>query len=246
MAHISVENEVDLESPTLVEGLPGLGLVGKIAVDHLVDTFEMTYYGAVRCEGLPRVAVYRGESSELRPPVRLYADAERDLVALQSDVPVSAESSEEFASCITGWLDEHDVTPLYISGLPLDDGKDVPDLYGVATGDGGQLLDEEGIVPPRDAGLISGPTGALLAEAGEQGMTALGLVPETTPKFPDPAAARVVLKHGVEPLTGLDVETDALVEQAEEIQEARERLAQRMQQAEADESSQARPLRGFQ
>ena len=33
------EAEIEFESPILVERLPGVGLVGKIAVDHFVETF---------------------------------------------------------------------------------------------------------------------------------------------------------------------------------------------------------------
>jgi uncharacterized protein len=238
--------DIDFDDPMLVEGLPGVGLVGKIAADHLVSTFEMDYYGAVHCDGLPQVATYQGESSDLRPPVRLYADGERDLLVLQSDVPVSPENAEDFASCLTSWLGDNGVTPLFVSGLPSEKESDVPELYGVSTGDGNDLLDDGGIVPPAQSGLISGPTGALLYEAGRRNRTTVGLIAEANKQFPDPEAARAVLKHGVSPLAGIDVDTDDLVEQAEEIRNAREQLAQRMQQAEDDESTQAQPLRMFQ
>ena len=245
MARIDVVAEdVSLDAPTLVEGLPGMGLVGKIAADHLVNSFEMDFYAAVHCEGVPQVGVYRGDSSELRPPVRLHADADRNLVVLQSDVPVSPAEATDFAACITGWLESNDVTPLYLSGLP-DQSEEVPELYGVSTGDGNRLLDEAGIVPPAEGGLVSGPTGALLYQAGQNDLDSVGLVAETNPQFPDPEAARAMLEHGISPITGIDIDTADLVEQAEEIQEAREQLAQRMQQAD-DESSKAEPLRMFQ
>jgi uncharacterized protein len=246
MAHVQVENEdIELDSPTLVEGLPGAGLVGKIAADHLVEEFEMTYYGALHCEGLPKVAVYRGESSEVRPPVRLYADEERNLVVLQSDVPVSPTQSSDFAGCVTGWIDEHDVFPLYLSGLGEE--KDgVPEMYGVATGGAGDVLDEEGIVPPRESGLVSGPTGALIHRAGEVGLDAVGLIVQTEPQFPDPESARVLLEHGISPIADIEVDTDALLERADEIQEARKQLAERLQDADRDESTQAQSIRGFQ
>ena len=80
MAHVQVhDGDIALESPVLVEGLPGAGLVGKIAADHLVDAYGMAHYGSVRCDGLPDVAVYRGDSSEVIPPVRLYADESREI-----------------------------------------------------------------------------------------------------------------------------------------------------------------------
>lgn len=246
MAHIQVVAEdIELRSPTLVEGLPGAGLVGKITADHLVDALGMDYYAGVHCDGLPEAAIYRGDSAALHPPVRLYADANRNLAVLQSDVPVSPKSASDFAGCVTGWIADEDVTPVYISGLPVDSKSGVPDLYGVATGGGNTLLEEHDIEPPTEAGLVSGPTGALLYHAGRSDLDAVGLIVETQAKFPDPESARVVLEHGVGPIAGVDVDTDTLVEQAEEIQQARENLAKRMQDAD-EESSEARPLRMFQ
>jgi uncharacterized protein len=246
MAHVQVvADDVELDSPTFVEGLPGAGLVGKIAADHLVDTFEMTHFGDLHCDGLPRVAVYRPERTSVLAPVRLYADEEHDLVVLQSDVPVSPTSAGEFVTCLTSWIEEHGASPIFLSGLPVEEKEGVPELYGIATGDAESRIEDAGIVPPREGGLVSGPTGALLAHANERALDAVGLVVETQAQFPDPEAARVILEGGIEPLTGIDVSTDELVDQAEEIQEARERLAKRLQEAD-DESSQAQPIRGFQ
>jgi uncharacterized protein len=246
MAHVAVREEMALDSPTLVEGLPGVGLVGKIAADHLVEAFEMTHYADLRCPGLPRVAVYRGEQGRVQAPVRLYADESRDLLVLQSDVPVSPNTAEEFAGCVTGWIADNDATPVYLSGLSAKKDDSPPELFGISTGDGDALLDEHGIVPPRETGLVGGPTGALLHEAEVSGLTGVGLVVEADQQFPDPEAARVLLEHGIGPVAGVDVETETLVEQAEEIRKARERLARRMQQADIDESTQAQTLRGFQ
>jgi len=240
-----VDDDVKLDSPVLVEGLPGAGLVGKIAADHLVETYDMTYYGALRCEGLPRIAVYEKGSTAVKPPVRLYADGERDLVVLQSDVPVSPEQASEFAGCVTGWLDSNGVFPLYLSGL-AEEKSEVPELYGIATGAGAARLEVADAQPPRDGGMVSGPTGALLHRAAETGLDAVGLVVQTEPRFPDPEAARVLLESGIAPIAGIDVDTDRLVEQAGEIQEARERLAERLQEANRDESTQAQTIRGFQ
>lgn len=246
MAHVQVRaDDVELESPTLVEGLPGAGLVGKIATDHLVQKYEMTHYADLICDGLPDVAVYQSESSAVMSPVRFYADEEQDLLVLESDIPVSPSSATEFVGCVSAWLDENGAFPIYLSGLPVEEKGDVPELFGVATGAAKHRLDEAGIVPPRQSGLVSGPTGALLADAHEQDRDSIALIVETEAQFPDPEASRTLLQNGVGPLTGIDVSTDELVEQAEEIREAREQLAQRLQESQ-DESTQARPIRGFQ
>jgi len=44
MAQIDIIGEqVSLDRPILIEGFPGVGLVGKMAVDHLIDSFEMDH-----------------------------------------------------------------------------------------------------------------------------------------------------------------------------------------------------------
>jgi uncharacterized protein len=245
MAHVDVHrDDISLSDPMLVEGLPGVGLVGKIAADHLVEQFEMDYYASINCEGLPEVAVYAEDERELRPPVRLYADGDRDLLVLQSDVPVNATAAAEFATCLTGWFIDAGATPIFLSGLPEQ--KDgVPKLYGVATNGAGDVLDEQEIDTPPSHGVISGPTGGLLAEAGERGLDSLGLIVQANKQFPDPEAARVLLSEGIGPMADIEVDTDPLVEQAEDIADAREKLARQMQQAD-EESTRAQPVGMFQ
>ncbi len=246
MARIAVHDEsASFDEPFLVEGLPGLGLVGKIATDHVIQELEMTHYASVHCDGLPRIGVYHHDDDTLKPPVRLYAAPDRDLLALQSEVPVSSDSAPQFAVCVTSWLEEAGVTPIYLSGRPAD--KDAfPELYGVSTGDGRRHLDDAGLVPPRETGFISGPTGALLNRAAEVGFDSVGLIVESNPQLPDPEAARALIENGITPITDVEVDVESLTEQAEQIGEQREQFAQRMQQAEDDESTQARPLGMYQ
>jgi uncharacterized protein len=244
MAHVEELVDVTLSEPVLVEGLPGMGLVGKIAADHLVETFDMEFVAGVHCEGLPEVAVYHGGSPEVLPPVRIYADEEHDLLVLQSDVPVSAAAAGEFADCVTAWLESNGVFPIYLSGLAEE--KDTPPaVYGIATGDAEGRLEEAEVSPPSDGGLVSGPTGALVKAAAEEDLDAVGLIVQSDRQFPDPEAARAVIEHGIEPLAGVDADTDALADHAEEIRKVREEMAKRVQQQE-DASSEAQPIRGFQ
>lgn len=236
MAQIRAVSELDLDSPFLVEGLPGIGLVGQIIVDHLDETLGMSYHATVDCDSLPQVAVFNEGVHDVQPPVRLLADEKNDLVVLQSDVPVSP-NAEGFADCLTEWMVEEDVTPVFTSGLPANP-EGVPSLFGVSTGDAEGLLG--GIEPPEKGGVVSGPTGALLKEASDRDMDAVGLIVETDPQFPDPAAARVVVEDGIAPITGVEVDTSDLVERSEEIMEKKEQLAKKMQEQE-EESTTATP-----
>jgi uncharacterized protein len=245
MAHVDVVEPVELDGATMVEGLPGVGLVGKIAADHLVEAFGMTHYANVHCEGIPKVAVYQEGEAALRTPVRLYADADRNLLVLQSDVPITPDAATAFADCVGDWFADDGVFPIYLSGIGREKDDAPPSMYGVGVGRGIDRLDAAGIATPAETGLVSGPTGALLNDAVEHGRAAVGLVVESDPRFPDPEAARVLITEGIEPLADVSVGVDDLVDHAEEIRAAKERLAKRMQEG-GDESTQARPLGMYQ
>jgi uncharacterized protein len=246
MARISVvDDDISLDEPTLVEGFPGVGLVGKIATDHMIDAHGMTHYANVHCDGLPPVAVYRESEAAATTPVRLYADAESDLVALRSDVPVKPGAATEVAACLGSWFDEAGLFPVFLSGLGREKDESPPELYGIATGDGAEALERAAVSEPAESGLVSGPTGAMLAAALEAGRDAVGLVVESDPQFPDPEAARVLIAEGIDPIAGIETPTDGLVEQATEIRNAKRQLAEQMREAN-EESSHAEPLKMFQ
>ncbi|ELY83860.1 hypothetical protein C486_01484 [Natrinema gari JCM 14663] len=248
MAGIRVHGpEPDLENPTLVEGFPGVGLVGKIATDHLVEQLDMRYYASVNCEGLPRIGVYRSGDRTARPPVRLYVSEEHNLIALQSDAPIASQAVQSVADCLTGWIIDRAATPIYLSGLPAErENGTRPDLYGIATGDAGDRLESTEIAMPPEDGVITGPTGALINRAAHEDYGSLALVVECNHQFPDPEAASVLLEDGIGPVAGIEIDVQELVDRAEEIRAKREQLAQQMQAIGQDESSQAQPLRMYQ
>jgi uncharacterized protein len=236
---------VSLENPTLVEGFPGVGLVGKIATDHLITELEMTYYASLDCPGLPRIGVYRGGEGRARPPVRVYVSEAHDLFALQSDAPISTNAVDSVADCVSSWIATEEIRPIYLSGLPTErDGK--PSLYGIATGAGTETLAEYDIEAPPEDGVVSGPTGALLNRAAQRGSNSLGLIVGSSRQFPDPEAASVLLEDGIAPIAGVSIDVDELVGRAEEIRDQREQFARQMQELGRDESSQAQPLRMYQ
>ncbi len=244
MARVKERGDRDVSGSWLVEGFPGVGLAGKIAADHLVETLEMGEHATLHCEGLPRIGVYEDDDRGAHQPVRIFAADDAPLV-LSSDVPVSPSSATQFASCVTGWFEERDVTPILLSGLPAEKGDEPPRVFGVATGDAGEHLEAADVPLPTERGAVSGPTGALLNRADEVDLDAVALVVESDPRFPDPEAARRLIKEGIAPLTGVEVDLQTLVDSAEEIRRGKEELAERMREAD-DESSKAEPLRMYQ
>jgi uncharacterized protein len=235
---LTTEESVDPTGATLVEGMPGVGLVGKIATDHLIDELEMTQFAEVRGEGIPPVTVFDGDERTVNPPIRLYADPDEEVVALRSDVPVHVMDAPLFAERLTEWVLENDILPIYLGGLAAErDADEVPVVEGIGLGEGTAALESAAVPAPDEGGMISGPCGALLSNAAGEGADAVGLMVDTDPRFPDPQGAHALITNGINPVADIDIDTQQLVEGAEEIMEQRKELAKRMQQADQHEAT---------
>lgn len=196
---------------------------------------------------MPPAAAYLAGDSEVRPGVQLYADADRDLLVLVSDIPVSTSSAPAFAGCLTDRLRDNDATPIYINGLSnaeSDDEGGSRALYGLSIGDGDRLLDEADIAVPEHAGTVTGPTGALLNRTGDEDIDGVGLRVETDSSLPDYDAAQVVLKRGVGPIVGIDIDTEAFSADAHELS-AVAQSALRQLGGDGDGNSRAQPTPTF-
>lgn len=231
MAHVNVEAPaLTLDEPMLLDGLPGTGFIGKLIADHAVSEFGMEYYAGVYCEGVPTVGAYRPDDTTVRPPAQLYADEDRDLLALVSDVPVSPSNSPEFAQCLANWFAEHSVTPIFVCGLTEGFDPDGPgrQLYGLSTGDGDQLVEATGLSTPPYAGIVTGPSGALLNKASEVGLDSTGVLVESNGQIPDYDGASAAVERGVEPIAGVDLDTDAFDDRTMEMSHVAESAINRM------------------
>lgn len=232
MVEIRTRDDVSLDEPVLIEGMPGVGLVGKIAADHVLDQLDMVEYGEIVFDGPPTAVMFDRNDRGVKSAVRLFADPETDVVVLQSAIPFEVVQGGEFVTAFTDWVEENDVLPIYLSGVAAEtEVGEVPDLHGLATGSADALLDDAEIPAPESVGFIQGPGGAFLFGAKEADMDSVGLMVESDPRFPDPQGAKVLIDKGIESIAGITIDTERLVEEAEEIMEQREALMERLREA---------------
>lgn len=57
---VLLEKKPSVKNPLLIEGFPGIGLVGNIASQYIVHELEMTYLGAMNSRFFPPLAVLLG------------------------------------------------------------------------------------------------------------------------------------------------------------------------------------------
>lgn len=237
---IKIRNKVELDDPYLLEGLPGVGLVAKIAADHIIEQLDMDLYAEVYGRDLPHIAVFEEDERGIKPAMRMYVSAEHDLIVLKSEATVSAQAGE-FVHDFVDWMGEQDITPIFQLGLPSERDEDDPELFGAGLGAGGDALDDAEIDTPPLGGGIAGPTGGLIYAAMEKDLDCIALTVQSHPWLPDPTAARVLIDSGIEKIVDFDIGTDQLTEAADQIREQEQQLAEMVKEAQRGETSQAYP-----
>lgn len=234
-----LDESIELNNPYLVEGFPGIGLVAKIAADHIVRQLDMDLYAEIYSDQTSSVTVFDGDGA-LRSAIRIYASEEENLLVLKSDAPVSSDASSLMQE-LNEWMQKNGIRPLYQLGVPVNQKPQNPEVKGVYTGSAEKTVRNAGLKEPDGFGIVAGPTGGLLERALEMEIDAVGLMVESDPQFPDPLAAKKLIDQGVKPITGVDIDTQQLKDSAEEIRERKKQLAQQIQEAEDHEKSQAHP-----
>ena len=238
MDAVEIESSADpdLAEPVLVEGLPGVGHVGKLAAEHLLEEFETEVVRRVYSEHFPpQVTVEDGRTTLASAAVHAVRDAERDLLVLTGDHQAAdGPGHYRLTEAFLDVADAFDVDRVVaMGGVPTGELVDEPDVVGAATADGFvEELEAVGVRFRDDepAGGIVGISGLLLGLGERRGFEAACLMGETSGYLVDPQSARVVLEALQEAL-GFEVGYDALADRAEEMQEVVERIQQMEQGA---------------
>ena len=111
-----------LKNPIFVEGLPGVGNVGKLAAEHLIDELDATKFAEVFSKDFPpQVFVLPNGTTKLVNNELYYWTAkkanQRDLLMLTGDYQgLSSQGQYEIADKILDLLEKHNVKELFTLG----------------------------------------------------------------------------------------------------------------------------------
>jgi len=236
--------KVDLNNPILIEGLPGLGLVGKIAIRHLVNQLKAEKFAYLYSPHFPYFVYVsrKGSVRLLRGTFYFWRDknGKNDLILFTGDSQAQTiEGQYEISDCILDFAKQHDTKLIVTIGGYRMEAKDKPKVIAAATSSEllNNALQAKAVVSPMESPIV-GTAGLILGLARFKKIDALCLLGETRGYLPDPKAAKSVLEILKAMLT-LDVDLNGL---DEEIAKA-EKIVSRLQKIEEKRTLQAEEMR---
>lgn len=230
-------------SPTLVEGLPGHGLVASIVAEQLIDQLELDVYGRIRSEAFPPVTTF--ENGRVRDPVRVYAGTDPDVLALHSGLPIPGDAYRPVSRCVLEELADEFDRAIFVAGTAAESDAETGEVTGIATtADLADELDAAGVELADGFGTVGGVTGALMKECFHADVPAVALMVTANPFMPDPSSARTVIETALEPLTDFGIDASALSGKEEQIRQHKRQIAEQLRQSqeEDDQSNNFRPM----
>jgi uncharacterized protein (TIGR00162 family) len=226
MDEFSVEwiDRPDLDDPVFIEGLPGVGHVGKLAAEYLIEELDSELLCRVHSTHFaPQVTVEDGLAELAGAEVYAAETDGRDLVVLTGDhqagTPQGHYALTEAFLDVAEDLDADQIFAL--GGVPTGELIEEYDVVGAVTdADRKAELESAGVefADAEPAGGIVGVSGLLLGLGERRGVPAACLMGETSGYLVDPKSARAVLEV-LQELLDVSVDFSSLEEQAEEMEE---------------------------
>jgi len=199
--------EPKLNNPIFIEGLPGIGNVGKIAVDFLIEEFKAKKLSSFFSHKFPHSVFVNEENLVESPKLELYYKkfngSKKDLLLLTGDIqPIDEESCYSFCEEILRIVKKYNCSEIITTGgIGLQQIPEKPKVYCTANDKTlfkqyvkkGMLTEKNifGIVGP-----IVGVSGVLLGLGKRRKVKGVALLAETFghPMFLGIKGAKELLK----------------------------------------------------
>ncbi|MCX9015058.1 MAG: proteasome assembly chaperone family protein [Candidatus Methanoperedens sp.] len=230
---IKIINEpLKSKNPLVIGGFPGIGLVGNISCQHIIEELGMKHIGSIDSKYFPPVAVLF--NGIVFMPVRIYEDAKNEIVVVISDIPIHPTASYDVSRALVTWIKSINAKHLVsIAGIATTTGE--KKVFGGATNP--EMLE---LIKDKteifQVGTISGISGSIMTECFLKKMPAISLLGETGGPNPDPRAAIEVL-NVINKLFSLSIDTEKLTAEAESIEHELSKLAEQVQTTESSQST---------
>ncbi len=231
MLDIKLLSEKKLEGYTLIEGFPGVGLVGPMAVSYIIEKLSMEYFGYFESQAFPPlVSIHNGIPMH---PVRLYASSKYKLVAIFAEFAIPPEMTYILSKKIMEFISANKIAKIIsIGGMPSanpaielgdsqdSDSKDVKKgetVYAIISRpDISDELKDSGVVPITE-GVATGISAILMIDAVAQKIPDINILVQVDQNVVDPRYAEIAIKS-VDKIADLKIDITELDKEAKQVE----------------------------
>ncbi|MFB5605651.1 MAG: proteasome assembly chaperone family protein [Nitrosarchaeum sp.] len=221
-AEVFEVKKVELNSPIIFAGFVGAGLVGSLAINHIIEELKMEEIGLMRSKYLPPSTVFM--KGRLRHPFRFYANKKGTICTIICEITLRMEGLYSLVSAILDWVEKKGSKEIVIlDGIPSDEHDDK--AYCAANEDLIRTMADKDIsmIPQ---GFITGIPGGILNECIIRKIQGITLLAKANKSSPDPAAASTLIE-ALNRFYDMKIDTSSLEKEKERIHSEFSELSQK-------------------
>ena len=219
-----------LKNPVFIEGLPGVGNVGRIAAGYLIEQLKAVKFAElISSHFMPFVLIPQGSTVHMLKNEFYYWKAknkkQRDLIILIGDSQsVDTEGHYEIVDEILKYLKKLKVKDIFsLAGLSIGVSTEKPKVVGAVNNPELEKKLKKYSIDfdtSKRVGTIVGAAGLFLGLGKYYGMNAVCLLGETSgmPLIPDPKSSEVILKV-LSKILNLKIDTSKLEQKVKEMRD---------------------------
>lgn len=215
------------EGIEIICGLPDVGLVGVIAVSHIISKLNLEELAYLETDLLPPVIMI--ENGLPRSPIRMFGSGK--IVVLSSGIAIPSDSVHPIIRSVIDWAWKKRAERVFtLGGLPVPNRHDIEKLriFGAASDDSILKILTENEVEIIQRGFLAGPQALILKYCAEKNIPAAALLAEAFYNYPDPEASSVVVQ-ALNRITKMNINISELMEKGEEVRLAMRDMMRRTQ-----------------
>ncbi len=217
--------EVELNNPIILEGLPGIGFVGKIVIDQMIKQLDATKFAELQSDYFPPQVTVKedGLIDYMKNEfyyVKNFGKKEQDIVLLTGNSQgTDFDGQISISRVLIKYFEDLNAQKIYTLG-GLGTGEMVEKSKVYVAGNNLEMIEEvlnleNTQIRKDEGGAIVGASGLLLHYAEEKGIDAACLMGETPGFYIDPSSAKEVLLVLFE-LLDFEMDLEELNEQVED------------------------------
>jgi uncharacterized protein (TIGR00162 family) len=244
---LKLEEEPEVENPLFIEGLAGIGHIGRNCVSYLADNLDAEKIGEIHSHHFPPYTIVNDDKQVEMIKNNIYQlqrEQNRDIILLEGNAQASnPEGHYDIAEVILDFIEEINTDEiLTIGGYGTGDVVEEPEVFGAVTNDKqrekyGDLLQFD-----HDVGQIVGVSGLLVSMGHERGIEGACVLGET-PGFllSDPKSTEAVLE-ALEQILEVNLDYSDLDDKVQESQEVLKKLQNLKDSQSPDQDQQSSDL----
>ena len=215
MIEIKLFKEMSFKGYSFIEGFPGVGLVGPMAISYVIDKLQMKYVGYVESPSFPPlVSIHKGEPVS---PIRLYCSEKEKIVTIFAEFSIPVELIAELSEVVYAFIRKNEITQIYsIGGIPTQNDSEKTPYLIVSNGSTEKVSQTNGLKPIIE-GVATGVSALMLVKASNDDLSDTCIMVPVQQNIIDPMYAEIAIQT-LNKLMNLNIDITDLDKEAKAVE----------------------------